>query len=259
MKAVILAGGRGTRLGSETALRPKPMVEVGGRPMLWHIMKRYEHAGITDFVVCLGYLGDVIKQYFLNYASQHTDITVDLATGDVEYALRAGEPWRVTLAETGLDTETAGRLRRARDHFGDATFCLTYGDAVTDLDIAEVVRFHREHGKLATVTAVHPLGRFGAIETDGDLVVDFEEKPPAAAGWVNGGYFVLEPEVLDLIDGDETVWEHGPMRRLVADGELVAWRHDGFWHCMDTPRDRRALQALWSESAPPWVTSEQLP
>lgn len=259
MKTVILAGGRGTRLEGETALRPKPMVQIGGRPILWHIMKRYELAGIVDFVLCLGYLGDVIKQYFLNYRSQHADLSVDLATGDVRYADEVAERWRVTLAETGLDTETAGRLRRVRDYIGDATFCLTYGDAVTDLDVSRVVDFHRSHGKLATVTAVHPMGRFGAIDLDGDRVVDFEEKPPAAAGWVNGGYFVLEPQVLDLIDHDDMVWEHEPMQRLVAAGELIAWKHEGFWHCMDTPRDKRALELLWSQPTPPWVRTRQRP
>ena len=254
MQVVILAGGRGSRLGEETTVRPKPMAEIGGRPLLWHIMRHYQRAGLGDFVLCLGYMGAAIKDYFLNYRSRHADVVVDLASGAARYEENAGEPWRVTLAETGLDTQTGGRIGRVRKYLGGGTFCLTYGDAVTDLDIRRVIDFHRAHGKLATVTAVRPIGRFGTIEFGaGDAVASFQEKPPDADGWINGGFFVLEPAVLDLIGGDETIWEHEPLQQLVAAGELAAWRHDGFWHCMDTPRDKLELERLWQSGRPPWL------
>ncbi len=230
------------------------MVEIGGRPMLWHIMKLYHHHGISDFVVCLGYKGHVIKQYFLDYRSHVSDVVVDLGRNQVEYCNDRAEPWRVVLADTGIATETGGRIRRVGAYIRDETFCMTYGDAVTDLNIRRVVDFHLSHGRLATVTAVRPMGRFGSMKLDGDVVMRFEEKPLEEDAWINGGFFVLSPAVLDLIDGDTAVWEHSPMQRLAADGELVAYRHQGFWHCMDLPRDQRALERLWRDGHPPWVT-----
>lgn len=258
MKAVILAGGLGTRLSEETTTRPKPMVEIGGRPLLWHIMKTYQQHGVSEFVVCLGHKGDVIKQYFINYRRHVSDVVVDLVTGDVEYGEDQVEPWHVTLADTGLETQTGGRIGRVRDYIGQETFCMTYGDAVTDLDIARVIDFHLSHGKLATVTAVRPMGRFGTIELVGDLVSHFEEKPAQEGGWINGGYFVLSPGVFDLLGGDEIVWEYAPMQHLTAMGELAGYRHNGFWHCMDTPRDKLNLDQLWYGGQPPWATWQQV-
>ena len=254
MKAMILAGGLGTRLAEETTTKPKPMVEIGGRPMLWHIMKTYQQHGVTDFIVCLGYKGEVIKQYFINYRDYVSDVFVDLVSGKIEYGKEQVEPWRVTLADTGMETQTGGRIRRVRDYIGDETFCMTYGDAVTNLDIRRVIDFHLSHGKMATVTSVRPIARFGSIELDGNLVSHFEEKSPEEGGWVSGGYFVLSPDVFDLIDGDDVVWEHAPMQRLVEEGELASYLHDGFWHCMDTPRDKLHLEQLWHSSNPPWAT-----
>ena len=254
MKAVILAGGLGTRLSEATVVRPKPMVEIGGRPILWHIMKTYHQHGISDFVVCLGYKGDVIKQYFLDYRSHVSDVVVDLARNKVDYYNERVEPWRVLLADTGMTTQTGGRIKRAGAYIEDETFCMTYGDAVTDLDVRRVIDFHLSHGRIATVTAVRPMGRFGSMKLDGDVVAQFEEKPLEEDAWINGGYFVLSRAVLDLIDGDDMIWEHSPMQRLAAEGELVAYRHHGFWHCMDLPRDQRSLERLWLDGSPPWVT-----
>ncbi|WP_137177823.1 glucose-1-phosphate cytidylyltransferase [Roseomonas sp. AR75] len=253
MKAVILAGGRGTRLAEETSLRPKPMVEIGGRPILWHIMKIYAAHGVTDFVICLGYKGWQIKEFFLNYRSHAADLTVDLATGAVEVLRPNAEPWRVTLVDTGEDTMTGGRLRRIAPHVaGDQTFCMTYGDGVGDVDITALIAFHRAHGKQATVTAVVPPGRFGALQREGDRVAAFTEKPAGDGGTINGGFFVLSPRVLDRIAGDATVWENEPLTGLAHDGELCAYDHRGFWQPMDTLRDREQLERLWSEGRAPW-------
>jgi glucose-1-phosphate cytidylyltransferase len=253
VKAVILAGGRGTRLAEETTLRPKPMVEIGGRPILWHIMKIYAAHGVTDFVICLGYKGWQIKEFFLNYRSHAADLTVDLATGAVDVLRPNAEPWRVTLVDTGEDTMTGGRLRRIAPHVAsDDAFCVTYGDGVGDVDITALIAFHRAHGRQATVTAVVPPGRFGALQREGDRVAAFTEKPAGDGGTINGGFFVLSPRVLDRIGGDATVWENEPLTGLARDGELCAYDHRGFWQPMDTLRDREQLERLWAEGRAPW-------
>jgi len=252
-KAVILAGGRGTRLGAETQLRPKPMVEIGGRPILWHIMKLYAAHGIRDFVICLGYKGDQIKEYFLNYRRHSSDLTLDLATGTATWLTPPAEDWRVTLVDTGEDTQTGGRLGRVAAHLrGEEGFCLTYGDGVSDVDIGALIAFHRAHGRDASVTAVVPPGRFGALEREGNTVRAFTEKPPGDGATINGGFFVLSPRVLDRIDGDDCVWEQAPLRGLAADDQLRAFDHRGIWHPMDTPRDRDVLEGLWQSGAAPW-------
>lgn len=253
MKAVILAGGRGTRLSEETGLRPKPMVEIGGRPILWHIMKIYAAHGVTDFVICLGYRGWQIKEYFLNYGRLSSDLTIDLGTGTAEVLRPAAEPWRVTLIDTGEDTQTGGRLARVGHLLqGEEAFCLTYGDGVGDVDIAGSIAFHRSHRRLATVTAVVPPGRFGALERQGNRVSAFTEKPAGDGGMINGGFFVLSPKVLERIPGDATLWEQDPLKGLATDGELMAFDHHGFWQPMDTLRDRDQLQALWDGGRAPW-------
>lgn len=252
MKAVILAGGIGTRLSEETEVRPKPMVEIGGRPILWHIMKIYSRYGVNDFVVCLGYKGYVIKEYFSNYFMHMCDVTFDIGRNTMEVHQSAAEEWRVTLVDTGDETMTGGRLKRIGGYLDDEDFHFTYGDGVTDLDLDALVAFHREHGTLATVTAVEPPGRFGALHVDGDRVVDFSEKPRGEGGWINGGFFVLSPKVLDYIDGDLTSWEMEPLRRLAAERQLAVFRHAGFWHPMDTLRDKNALQRLWESGQAPW-------
>lgn len=253
MKAVILAGGRGTRLAEETAIRPKPMVEIGGRPIIWHIMKIYAAHGVTDFVICLGYKGWQIKEYFLNYLMHASDVAVDLATGRAEVLRPAAEPWRVTLVDTGEDTMTGGRIARVAPYLaGQDAFCLTYGDGVGDVDIRALIAFHRAHGRLATVTAVTPPGRFGALSRDGSRVDAFLEKPPGDGGAINGGFFVLSPRVLPRIAGDATVWENEPLASLAADGELMAFDHRGFWQPMDTLRDREQLERLWATGTAPW-------
>jgi glucose-1-phosphate cytidylyltransferase len=258
VRAVILAGGFGTRLSEETAVRPKPMVEIGGRPIIWRIMRSYAAYGIEDFVVCCGYRGEVIKEYFLDYRCAGSDLTVDLASGDVTVHRGAREPWRVTLVDTGLGTMTGGRLRRVREYLGDETFCLTYGDGVSDVHIGDLIDFQRRSGAVATLTAVQPPGRFGALtlRPGEDRIASFIEKPTAGDGgnaaWINGGYFVLEPAVLDLIDGDHTVWEREPLERLAQAGDLAAYRHEGFWQPMDTLRDRHVLEELWASGRAPW-------
>jgi glucose-1-phosphate cytidylyltransferase len=253
MKAVILAGGRGTRLAEETAIRPKPMVEIGGRPILWHIMKVYAAHGVTDFVICLGYKGWQIKEYFLNYLAQSSDVAVDLATGRVEVLRPAAEAWRVTLVDTGEETMTGGRMKRVATHLaGEDAFCMTYGDGVGDIDVTALIAFHRAHGRLATVTAVTPPGRFGALRRDGDRVDAFLEKPPGDGGTINGGFFVLSPRVLDRIPGDATVWEDTPLASLAAEDQLRAYDHRGFWQPMDTLRDREQLERMWASGRAPW-------
>ena len=252
MKAVILAGGLGTRLSEETSVRPKPMVEIGGRPILWHVMKIYAAHGIMDFVVCLGYKGYLIKEYFANYFLHMSDVTFDMSKNKMEVHEGKAEPWKVTLVDTGDNTQTGGRLGRVRRYLDDSTFCMTYGDGVSDVNIKALLEFHRQHGKRATVTAVQPPGRFGAMEIDGNAVLHFLEKPKGGEGWINGGYFVLEPGVLDLISGDETYWEKSPMETLAQQTELQAYRHHGFWQPMDTMRDKTLLESLWVSGKAPW-------
>ncbi len=252
MKAVILAGGLGTRLSEETHLKPKPMVEIGGRPILWHIMKIYSSHGINDFIICTGYKGYVIKEYFANYSLHMSDVTFDFSTDSVEVHQRYAEPWRITLVDTGLDSQTGGRLGRVRGYIGDEDFCFTYGDGVANIDIGRLLDFHRAHGAQATVTGVQPQSRFGTLEFVGDKVVRFEEKPPGEAGWINGGFFVLSPRVLDLIGGDQSVWESGPLLELVAADQLRIFKHKGFWRPMDTLRDKYHLEALWQSGEAPW-------
>jgi glucose-1-phosphate cytidylyltransferase len=254
MKTVILAGGYGTRLSEETAVRPKPMVNVGGRPILWHIMKIYSAFGITDFVVCCGYQGHVIKQYFADYFLNRCDLTFDLANNRVEVHRNGVEPWRVTLVDTGDGTMTGGRLKRVRQYLDDESFCMTYGDGVSNVDIRKLIEFHRDEGRWATLLAVQPPGRFGAFSMgESDTGVrQFREKSPLHGAWVNGGFFVLEPQVLDLIEGDDTVWEREPLEELAHLDQLSAFRHDGFWQPMDTLRDKTVLEELWSSGSPPW-------
>jgi glucose-1-phosphate cytidylyltransferase len=255
MKAVILAGGLGTRLAEETTLKPKPMVEIGGRPMLWHVMKIYSSFGISDFVICVGYKGYLIKEYFANYVLHMSDVTFDLAENRMVVHQRFAEPWRVTIVDTGEQTQTGGRLRRVREHIGKETFCFTYGDGVGNVDIAAQVAFHRAHGRLATVTAVDPPGRYGALELNAhDRVVRFLEKPHGTGAWINGGFFVLEPAVIDRISDDATVWERGPMESLAADGQIAAFKHHGFWQPMDTLREKNQLEQLWVSGKAPWKT-----
>jgi glucose-1-phosphate cytidylyltransferase len=252
MKLVVLAGGYGTRISEESAVRPKPMVEIGEKPILWHIMKIYSAHGVNDFVIAAGYRGYLIKEYFANYFLHTTDITVDLRTNTVERHETTAEPWRVTVVDTGEGTMTGGRLKRVREHLDDETFCLTYGDCVTDLDISKEIEFHRETEALATLAAIQPPGRFGVLNLDDERVRTFLEKPAGEGGWVNGGFFVVEPAVLDYIDGDETVWEREPMQRLADEDKLAAYRHSGFWHPMDTLRDKMVLEEQWASGRPPW-------
>ncbi len=254
MKAVILAGGLGSRLSEETSLRPKPMVEVGGKPILWHIMKQYDAYGIRDFIVCLGYRGYVIKEYFANYHLHTSDVTLDLARGAMEVHHSTTEPWTVSLIDTGEATMTGGRLKRVLDYVGGEDFCFTYGDGLSDVDISATIRFHRQQGCLATVTAVQPPGRFGILDLEGDGVSSFEEKPRGDRGWTNGGFFVLSPQVGRYLGGDHTIWEQEPMRALAEDRQLASFRHLGFWQAMDTPRDRAVLEELWASGQAPWRT-----
>ncbi len=256
MKVVILAGGYGTRISEESNIRPKPMVEIGGRPILWHIMKIYGTHGLNDFVICCGYKGEMIREYFINYKQHVSDIRMNLATGELEVLQNKSEPWTVTLVDTGLDTMTGGRLRRIKEHVSDGTFCMSYGDGVGHIDVPDLIEFHRDHGKLVTLTAVQPPGRYGAfhLERDDSTIHSFKEKPTptSESGWVNGGYMVVEPEALDYIENDSTVWELEPLENLANDGQLVAYRHAGYWQSMDTLRDRMVLEKEWDSGAPPW-------
>jgi glucose-1-phosphate cytidylyltransferase len=252
MKVAILCGGLGTRIREETELRPKPMVEVGGRPILWHIMRGYAARGFTEFVLALGYKSEVVKHYFLDYYNLQSHLTVSLKTGAIAVHDSEREDWAVHLVDTGLQTQTGGRLKRLARWLADGTFMLTYGDGVADVNAADVLAFHRRHGRLATVTAVRPPARFGGLLFDGDLVREFTEKPQVGEGWINGGFFVMEPGVLDYIQGDDTYLEREPLERLAKDGQLAAYRHDGFWQCMDTLRDLRMLESLWESGRAPW-------
>lgn len=253
MKAVLLAGGLGTRISEETSTKPKPMIEIGNKPILWHIMKIYSAHGINDFIICLGYKGYVIKEFFANYFLHTSDITFDMKENSTEIHNNTAEPWRVTLVETGEETMIGGRIKRVLPYIGsDEAFCLTYGDGVGDVDIRALIAKHEAAGRLATVTATQPPGRFGAIRYDGDKVLGFQEKPQGDGGWINGGFFVLSPKVGDYIEGDETVWEREPMERLATEGQLTVHFHDGFWQPMDTLRDKRHLEELWAENRAPW-------
>lgn len=255
MKVVILAGGVGSRLSEETDVRPKPMVEIGQRPILWHIMKHYSAHGFHEFVLCLGYKGDYIKKYFTEALAAADDVSVDFTTGTVERHRRAVEPWKITMVDTGQHTETAGRLLKVREYLGDEPFMLTYGDGVADVDLTQLKKFHEAHGKLATVTAVHPTARFGQLQLDGDLVARFDEKPQMGEGWINGGYFVLEPGIFDYIPGDVD-WAKEPLESLARAEQLVANRHEGFWQCMDTLRDKIYLNNLWEQGNAKWKVWE---
>lgn len=253
MKAVILAGGMGTRISEESHLRPKPMIEIGGMPILWHVMKIYAHHGIREFIVCLGYKGYMIKEYFTNYFLHASDVTIDVAENKATFHASKAEPWKVTLVDTGEKTLTGGRLKRVGKYLDpDEPFCFTYGDGVADVDIGELVRFHRKHGKAATLTAVTPPGRYGAVSLEGDRVERFIEKPPGDQGLINGGFFVLQPSVVAGIEGDMTSWEGEPLERLAAEGELMAFRHRGYWQPMDTMRDKTQLEERWAAGAAPW-------
>lgn len=255
MKAVILAGGYGTRLSEETTLKPKPMVEIGGKPILWHIMNIYSYFGINDFIVCCGYKGYIIKEYFYNYYMHMSDLTVDLHSGNIEYYNCKAEPWKITLIDTGLNTMTGGRLKRVKEHIGNETFMLTYGDGVADVNISKLLKFHKCYGKVATVTAVQPSGRFGALNIDNNNnnVNMFMEKADADGAWINGGFFVLEPEVFDYIKDDSTIFEKEPLEGLAKDNKLNAYKHKGFWKPMDTLRDKNALEQIWESGEAPWA------
>ena len=252
MKTILLAGGFGTRLTEYTDSIPKPMVPIGGHPILWHIMRTYAHYGHKDFHIALGYKGEVIREYFLNYYSMNSDFTVDLGSGDIAYHQKPNVDWKVTLVETGLNSMTGGRVRRMKSYMGNETCFLTYGDGVADVDIDALLHFHHSHGKMVTVTAVHPNARFGELEIQNNAVIHFEEKPQTMQGWINGGYFVIEPEFFDLIDSDSTILERFPLEEAARRGELMAYHHKGFWQCMDTIRDRNVLETMWQEDKAPW-------
>lgn len=252
MKAVILAGGLGTRISEETAIRPKPMIDIGGMPILWHILKIYSHHGINDFVICLGYKGYLIKEYFANYFLHMSDVTFDLRNNSMDVHQKHAEPWRITLVDTGIDTQTGGRLKRVANYLGGETFCFTYGDGVSSVDVSASIAFHRQKKTLATVCAVQPPGRFGALDINEGRITRFEEKPSGDGSWINGGFFVLEHDALDYIEGDATIWERSPLESLARDGQLSAYAHHGFWQPMDTLRDKTRLEELWQSGKAPW-------
>lgn len=252
-KAVLLAGGYGTRISEETSIRPKPLIEIGGQPIIWHIMKSYYAAGVDEFIICLGYKGYMIKEYFSNYFLHTSDVTIDHSTNQITYHNQRSENWKITLVDTGDGSMTGGRIKRIAPYIGkDEHFCMTYGDGVSDVDFKALFKAHEAHGREATVTVVTPPGRFGAIDFDGDKVVGFREKPKSESGWINGGFFVLSPAVFDRIEGDHTIWERDPMESLAHDGELFAFKHSGFWHPMDTLRDKKHLESLWDSGEAPW-------
>ena len=252
MKAVILAGGFGTRISEETHVKPKPMIEIGGRPILWHIMKIYSHYGINEFIICLGYKGYVIKEYFANYFLHMSDVTFDMTSNKMEVHHRYTEPWKVTLVDTGDASMTGGRLKRVAPYLNGDSFCFTYGDGVSDVSIAELLAFHNKQGKMATMTAIQPPGRYGSLDINNQMIRRFQEKPKGDGGWINGGFFVLEPDVLDYIENDKTTWENEPLERLAKEGQLAAYQHDGFWQAMDTLRDKNHLDSLWNDNNAPW-------
>ena len=252
MKAVILAGGLGTRISEETQTRPKPLIEIGGMPILWHIMKTYSSHGISDFVICCGYKGYMIKEYFANYFLHMSDVTFDLKNNEMNVHRKSAESWNITLVDTGINTMTGGRLKKIQKYVDNETFCFTYGDGLANISITELIEFHKNNNTLATVTAVQPPARFGALELDGNKVVSFKEKPPGDGNWINGGYFILEPAVFDYVEGDSTVWEKEPVENLSKNNQLSAYRHSGFWQPLDTLRDKNKLEDLWSSGSPPW-------
>ena len=251
MKAVILAGGQGTRISEETYLKPKPMVEIGGKPILWHIMKSYSHYGINEFVICLGYKGYLIKEYFANYALHESDFTIDIQKNSLDIHKNNADPWKVTLIDTGEESMTGGRIKRISKYLDD-TFCLTYGDGLADVNISESISHHKKNKTIGTLTAVQPPGKFGSVTIEDNMVTTFQEKPKGDAGWVNGGFFVLEPEIIDYIEGDDTMFEREPLQQLTQENQLSAYHHNGFWHPMDTLSDKRKLEQLWSKGNAPW-------
>jgi len=258
MKVAILAGGLGSRLAEETDIKPKPMVEIGGYPILWHIMMHYSVYNHRDFIIALGYKGEVIKKYMVEYCSLTGDLDINIGTGEVKNRAAFRPNWNVSLIETGIKTNTGGRIKRLQPHIGDETFMLTWGDGVSNVDLNQLLEFHRSHGKLATLTAVRPPARFGHLEFEGNQISSFTEKPQTGEGWINGAFFVLEPEVFDYIDGDDTQWEKEPLERLAAEGQLMAYKHEDFWQCMDTIRDKKLLETLWDSGRAPWATWEKL-
>lgn len=252
MKAVLLAGGLGTRLGEETSLKPKPMVSIGDKPIIWHLMKYYSSFEINEFIICLGYKGYVFKEFFANYMRHMSDITIDVFNDTIEVHKNTAEPWKITLVETGQHSMTGGRLKRVSDYLGDDDFCMTYGDGLSDVDIHSLIESHKNSKTLATMTTVRPPGRFGSVQIEDNLITSFQEKPIGDGGWINGGFFVLNPKVLELVDGDETVWEKEPLEKLASNRQLNCYKHTGFWQCMDTLRDKQVLEAHWREENAPW-------